>query len=121
MHIPFAVIEFKRKIGETVNITWGATTIVAGYNVYHKNASDKIIQKDSNAVNIERKQSTNDRNLMSSYDSVVMLEIRNVTLEDAGYYNGGSSEISVTSGGGAILVVLGMNCFITKGNNSSLV
>lgn len=121
MHVSFAVIQFKRTIGETVNITWEASTFAAGYNVYHKNVRNEIIRKNSNAFNVKKKQPTKDRNLMSSYDSIVMLEIRNVTLEDAGYYNGGWSENSVTSGGGAILIILGMNCSLTKGNNSSYV
>lgn len=111
-YISSAVIQFKRKIGETVNVTWEASTIPAagGYNIYHKNIRNTISQKNST---IRKEQQTDDRNV------IVMLEIRNVSPEDAGYYNGGSTTSAVMSGGGAILIVLGMKCLFSFLRNSS--
>lgn len=37
----------------------------------------------------------------------MMFEIRNITLDDAGYYNGGTHHDTAMSGGGVVLIVLG--------------
>lgn len=36
-----------------------------------------------------------------------MLEVKNVTLGDAGYFNGGADTKAATSGGGVVLIVYG--------------
>lgn len=107
IYISSAVTQFKGKIGETVNITWEASTFLAsGYNIYHKNIRNTINQKRSN---IGKEQLTDDRNLsIPYYSNIVMLEIRNVSPDDAGYYNSGWSTNAAMLGGGAILIVLGM-------------
>lgn len=107
VYISSAVTQFKKKIGETVNVTLEASKFLAGgNNIYHKNIRNKIIQKGSN---IRKEQPTDDRNLsIPYYSNIVMLEIRNVSPEDAGYYNSGWSTNAAMLGGGAILIVLGM-------------
>lgn len=106
MLISSAVIQFKRKKGETFNITWETSSIPVsgGFDVYYKNVNNTINKLFNwTILNIRRESN------ISSYDSkIVNLEIRNVTPEDAGYYQGGPSTSAVMSGGGAILIVLGM-------------
>lgn len=106
MLISSAVIQSKRKKGETFNITWETSSIPVsgGFDVYYKNVNNTINKLFNwTILNIRRESN------ISSYDSkIVNLEIRNVTPEDAGYYQGGPSTSDVMSGGGAILIVLGM-------------
>lgn len=114
MLISSAVIQFKKKKGETFNITWETSSIPVsgGFDVYYKNVNNTINKLFNwTILNIRREHPTEESNI-SSYDSnIVNLEIRNVTPEDAGYYQGGPSTSAVMSGGGAILIVLGMIFF----------
>lgn len=111
MLISSAVIQFKRKKGETLNITWETSSIPASgdFHVYHKNVNDTINELFNwTILNIRKEHPTEESNI-SAYDSkIVNLEIRNLTRDDAGYYQGGWSTNAVMSGGGAILIVLGM-------------
>lgn len=110
MLISSAVIQFKGKKGETFNITWETSSIPVsgGFDVYYKNVNNTINKLFNWTLLNIREHPTEESNI-SSYDSkIVNLEIRNVTPEDAGYYQGGPSTSAVMSGGGAILIVLGM-------------
>lgn len=111
MLISSAVIQCKRKKGETFNITWETSSIPVsgGFDVYHKNVNNTINKLVNWTIPNKRRERPTEESNISSYDSnIVNLEIRNVTPEDAGYYQGGPSTSAVMSGGGAILIVLGM-------------
>uniref|UniRef100_K1QWP4 Uncharacterized protein n=1 Tax=Magallana gigas TaxID=29159 RepID=K1QWP4_MAGGI len=68
---------------------------------------EEIIHKRSNGVSYGgNNQSTKYTYLTRPFTSInIMFEIRDITLDDAGYYNGGSSAEAAWSGGGVVLVV----------------
>lgn len=111
MLISSAVIQFKGKKGETFNITWETSSILASgvFHVYHKNVNNTVNELlNWTILNISKEHPIEESNVSSYAYKTVNLEIRNVTPEDAGYYQGGPSTSAVMSGGGAILIVLGM-------------
>lgn len=57
----------------------------------------------------EDSQSTKYTYITRPYDSTnITFEIRNITLDDAGYYNGGTLADAAWSGGGVVLIVSGI-------------
>lgn len=84
------------------------------YFVFHKNRiifkiSHSGVKYDGNIV------STKYTYLTIPFTSAnIMFEIRNITLDDAGYYNGETSAAAALSGSGVVLIVSGMFYFLFK-------
>lgn len=104
----FVVLKVKVQNGKSANLSWVAPyfPIAKGYTVYHKDNTTKEILK------IDGKdgpgESDKYKYLTKPYNSTnIMLEVKDVTLGDAGYFNGGGDEKAATSGGGVVLIVYG--------------
>lgn len=103
----------KRKVqnGESAILSWVAPFFPAiNYDIYHTNntcTTQKILQVDGrNGQSTLSKLKYN--YLTKPYNSTnITFEIKNVTLGDAGYYNGGAQEDDATSCGGVVLIVYG--------------
>lgn len=75
------------------------------------NNSHPIIQISSTAVRYQGQQTQSSKYVYLSkpHNSLhISFEIRNITLDDAGYYNSGVSTENAQSGGGVVLIVYGM-------------
>uniref|UniRef100_A0A8W8P1E0 Uncharacterized protein n=1 Tax=Magallana gigas TaxID=29159 RepID=A0A8W8P1E0_MAGGI len=99
------------KVGDTVNLSWTVPFFpVAGlYIVYHTYRENRtIFSVSSSRVSYGGyNQSTKYTYLTRPFASTnIMFEIRDITLDDAGYYNGGTSAEAAWSGGGVVLIVL---------------
>ncbi|XP_065931361.1 uncharacterized protein [Magallana gigas] len=106
----YNVFKIKTKVGDTVNLSWTASFFpVAGqYNVYHTYSENTtIFSIRSNGVSYgESNQSTKYTYLTRPLTSTnIMFEIRDITLDDAGYYNGGVFAEAAWTGGGVVLIV----------------
>ncbi|XP_052692708.1 uncharacterized protein LOC128170987 [Crassostrea angulata] len=106
----YNVSKIKTKIGDRVNISWTASFFpLAGlYNVYHTYGKNKTVfsVRSSGVSYGGNNQSTKYTYLTRPYNSTnIMFEIRDITLDDAGYYNGGTSAGAAWSGGGVVLIV----------------
>lgn len=100
-------MKVKVQNGKSAILSWVAPyfPIAKGYTVYHKDNTTKEILK------IDGKdgpgESDKYKYLTKPYNSTnIMLEVKDVTLGDAGYFNGGD-EKAATSGGGVVLIVYG--------------
>lgn len=106
----YNVVKMKTKIGDTVNVSWTASFFPASgqYNVYHTFRENRtIISIGSSEVSygvgtVSKKYAYLTRPFNSTN---IMFEIRDITLGDAGYYNGGISSDAAWSGGGVVLIV----------------
>nr|XP_034322748.1 carcinoembryonic antigen-related cell adhesion molecule 5 [Crassostrea gigas] len=108
--LTFNVFKVKTKVGDTVNLSWTAPFFpVAGrYLVYHTYRENRTIfsVRSSGVSYGGYNQSTKYTYLTRPFASTnIMFKIRNITLDDAGYYNGGSWAGSAWSGGGVVLIV----------------
>uniref|UniRef100_A0A8W8P7N7 Uncharacterized protein n=1 Tax=Magallana gigas TaxID=29159 RepID=A0A8W8P7N7_MAGGI len=106
----YKVFKIKTKVGDIVNLSWTAPFFpVAGqYNVYHTYSENRtIFRVRSSGVNYEgNNQSTKYTYLTRPFTSIsIMFSISDITLDDAGYYNGGMSAEAAWSGGGVVLIV----------------
>uniref|UniRef100_A0A8W8MZ96 Ig-like domain-containing protein n=1 Tax=Magallana gigas TaxID=29159 RepID=A0A8W8MZ96_MAGGI len=106
----FKVSKVKTQIGETVNLSWNASffPLAGQYNVYHTYSENRtIFSVRSNGVSYGgNDQSTKYTYLTRPYNSInIMFAIRDITLDDAGYYRGGSWAGAAWSGGGVVLIV----------------
>ncbi|XP_052715016.1 uncharacterized protein LOC128188166 [Crassostrea angulata] len=104
--LTYTVLKVKVQNGKSANLSWVAPyfPIAKGYTVYHKDNTTKEILK------IDGKdgpgESDKYKYLTKPYNSTnIMLEVKDVTLGDAGYFNGGADEKAATSGGGVVLIV----------------
>lgn len=100
------------QIGDPVNISWTAAffPITGQYNVYHTYKVNKtIFQLQNEGIlygghNVSNKY----RYITRPYNSVnISFEIRDTTVDDAGYYAGGPTADSAWSGGEVVLIVSG--------------
>uniref|UniRef100_K1Q929 Uncharacterized protein n=1 Tax=Magallana gigas TaxID=29159 RepID=K1Q929_MAGGI len=108
--LTYNVFKIKTKVGDTVNLSWTAPFFpVAGqYNVYHTYSENRTIFsiRSSGVSYGGNNQSTKYTYLTRPFTSTnIMFSIRDITLDDAGYYNGGTSDEAAWSGGGVVLVV----------------
>lgn len=104
----FVVLKVKVQNGISANLSWVAPffPIAERYTVYHKNNTTNIILK-IHRVNGPGK-SDKYKYLTKPYNSTnIKLEVKDVTLGDAGYFNGGADKKAATSGGGVVLIVYG--------------
>eukprot|EP00105_Crassostrea_gigas_P020958 XP_011439895.1 PREDICTED: uncharacterized protein LOC105337033 [Crassostrea gigas] len=115
--LTYNVSKIKTKVGDTVNLSWTASFFpkAGQYNVYHTYRENRtIFDVRSNGVrygeNINN-NSTKYTYLTRPYNSTnVMFEIRDITLDNAGYYNGGTTTGAAWTGGGVVLVVSSKLC-----------
>nr|XP_034322741.1 uncharacterized protein LOC109617562 isoform X2 [Crassostrea gigas] len=106
----YNVFKIKIKVGDTVNLSWTAPFFpVAGlYIVYHTYRENRTVFRiESSGVSYGGyNQSSKYTYLTRPCNSTnIMFEIRDITLDDAGYYNGGSNDEAAWSGGGVVLIV----------------
>ena len=102
------VSKIESKEGDSVTISWTAPFFPqAGvYTIYHPNKANRsIIQVTSNTVTT---QNSKYEYLSQPFNSTnITFMLRNITLDDAGYYAGGFGTEAAWSGGGVVLIVLG--------------
>ena len=97
-------------MGDSVEISWTAPYFprAGHYNIYHTNEQNKripIISVTSNKVTTQNK---NYEYLSQPlYSTNITFMIRDITLDDAGYYAGGYKAEDAWSGSGVVLIVLG--------------
>lgn len=101
-------MKVKVQNGISANLSWVAPffPMAERYTVYHKNNTTNIILK-IHRVNGPGK-SDKYKYLTKPYNSTnIKLEVKYVTLGDAGYFNSGADKKAATSGGGVVLIVYG--------------
>lgn len=106
----YKVSKVKAQIGGRAIMRWTASSFPSAgqYHVYHTYKENRtILSISSSGVNYgEDTQTTKYAYTSRPFDSTnIEFEIRNITLEDAGYYNGGMSADAGWSGGGVVLIV----------------
>uniref|UniRef100_A0A8W8P3Z9 Uncharacterized protein n=1 Tax=Magallana gigas TaxID=29159 RepID=A0A8W8P3Z9_MAGGI len=109
-NMTYNVFKIKTKVGHTVNLSWTVPffPLSGQYNAYHTYRENRtILSVRSSGVSYEGKnQSTKYTYLTRPFGSTnIMFEIRDITLDDAGYYNGGTTAEAAWSGGGVVLIV----------------
>ena len=95
-------------MGDSVEISWTAPFFprAGHYNIYHTNKENiSIIQVTFNNVTTRNSKYEYLSQPLNSTNITFM--IRNITLDDAGYYAGGIGPAFAWSGGGVVLIVLG--------------
>lgn len=102
------VSKVKSQIGGRKNISWTAAFFpFTRYIIYHINKENRtalIMQVYHEGATLSPKYSYLTRPFNSTN---IMFEIRNITLDDAGYYYGGIFFNGAVFGGGVILIVSG--------------
>ena len=86
-----------------MNISWTASFFprAGSYNVYY--TDNVIIQINQNRATLSRSKY---QYVSRPYNSTnIAFEIRDITADDAGYYNGGITAQAAWSGGGVVLIV----------------
>lgn len=104
----FVVLKVKVQNGESANLSWVAPFFPSaqGYTIFHTNNTIQGILKIDGTY--RQGQSTKYEYLTEPYNSTnITFEIENVTLGDAGYYNGGAKADEATACGGVVLIVYG--------------
>ena len=110
LQYPFPVSKIIKSVGESVEISWTAPFFpqAGKYNIYHTNDENKsipIIEIDLKNRPPQKEKYTYLSQPLNSTN--IMFMIRDITLDDAGYYAGGTSVKAALSGGGVVLIVLG--------------
>ncbi|XP_052710528.1 uncharacterized protein LOC128184926 isoform X2 [Crassostrea angulata] len=108
----YNVSKVKTQIGGKTNISWTAAyfPFSGQYYVYHTYKENRtILSISSSGVNYgEDTQTSKYAYTSRPFNSTnIVFEIRDITLDDAGYYNGGLSADAAWSGGGVVLIVSG--------------
>lgn len=103
-------MKVKVQNGKSAILSWVAPFFPAiKYEIYHTNnkcTTQKILEVDGK--NGPKASKLKYEYLTKPYNSTnITFEIKNVTLGDAGYYNGGVQEDHATSCGGVVLIVYG--------------
>ena len=104
----FPVSKIESKENESVTISWTAPFFpkAGAYTIYHPNkANISIIQVTSNTVTTQNRKYEYLSQPLNSTNITFM--IKDITLDDAGYYAGGIKAEDAWSGGGVVLIVLG--------------
>ncbi|XP_052696277.1 uncharacterized protein LOC128174891 [Crassostrea angulata] len=106
-NITYEVTKVKSLIGKAVNVSWTASYFPKSgiYDVYHSKKNKKIFQIRSNGENMSLTKYIYNTRPYSSEN--ISFEITNITMDDAGYYNGGEHLTAAGSGGGVVLIVKG--------------
>uniref|UniRef100_A0A8W8J2B0 Ig-like domain-containing protein n=1 Tax=Magallana gigas TaxID=29159 RepID=A0A8W8J2B0_MAGGI len=100
----------KAQIGGSAIIRWTASSFpsTGQYLIYHRYKENRtILSINSSGVNYgEDTQTTKYAYTSRPFSSTnIVFEIRDITLDDAGYYNGGLSADAAWAGGGVVLIV----------------
>nr|XP_022310242.1 uncharacterized protein LOC111115704 isoform X1 [Crassostrea virginica] len=108
--LTYNVSKINKTVGDSVEISWTAPFFpqAGTYYMYHTNEQNKsipIISVTSNKVTTENKKYEYLSQPLNSTNITFM--IRDITLDDAGYYAGGTWVGASWSGGGVVLIVLG--------------
>ena len=105
----FSVQKTFSQTGQSVTLSWSTAFFPSAgvYTVYHTNKDNKsIIELTSNGVTNMQKEKYEYHS--HPYNSThISFEIKNVSLEDAGYYAGGVTSEAAWLEGGSILIVNG--------------
>nr|XP_022306469.1 carcinoembryonic antigen-related cell adhesion molecule 1-like isoform X2 [Crassostrea virginica] len=105
-NMTYKVSKIESNVGESVNISWTAPyfPLAGTYTVYHTgNVNRSIIEVTSSyATFIQTKYEYYSRPFTSTN---INFNVRDITRDDAGYYNGGFSPAAAWSGGGVVLIV----------------
>lgn len=104
----------KVRKGESANLSWVVPYFpLAGYHIYHTVKNSNVILRVNH--NGQQESDIKYKYLTRPYNSTnVMFEIKDVTLDDAGYYNGGEVLDKAGSCGGIVLIVNGESVSILK-------
>ncbi|XP_052710525.1 uncharacterized protein LOC128184925 [Crassostrea angulata] len=106
--VTYNVSKVKSQIGGKKNISWTAAFFpITKYNIYHINKENRtasIMHVYHEGAKLSPKYSYLTRPFNSTN---ILFEIRNITLDDAGYYNGGTNFHDARFGGGVLLIVSG--------------
>lgn len=104
----------KVRKGESANLSWVVPYFpLAGYHIYHTVKNSNVILRVNH--NGPQESDIKYKYLTRPYNSTnVMFEIKDVTLDDAGYYNGGETLDKARSCGGVVLIVNGESVSILK-------
>nr|XP_022305662.1 uncharacterized protein LOC111112451 isoform X2 [Crassostrea virginica] len=107
--LTYNVSKIKKTVGDSVEISWTAPFFpqAGDYNIYHTNEQNKsipIISLTSNKVTTQNKKYEYLSQPLNSTNITFM--IRDITLDDAGYYAGGTWVGASRSGGGVVLIIL---------------
>nr|XP_022311879.1 carcinoembryonic antigen-related cell adhesion molecule 6-like [Crassostrea virginica] len=102
----YSVSKVESHVGDSVNISWTAPFFSeAGvYTIYHTGKINRSIIEvtSSSATFVQTKYEYHSR----PYDSTnIAFEIKDITRDDASYYNGGVFPAAAWSGGGVVLIV----------------
>lgn len=106
----YRVSKVKTHIGSRTNISWTAAffPLTGQYHVFHTYKENRTIFSVSRS-GVRFKGDTSSTKysyLARSFNSTdILFEIRDITLDDAGYYNGGAATDAAWSGGGVVLIV----------------
>nr|XP_022307624.1 uncharacterized protein LOC111113625 [Crassostrea virginica] len=117
--IIYNVSKIELKEGDNATIFWSAPFFptARAYTIYHTNKANRsIIQVNSNNVTTQNRKYEYLSQPLNSTNITFM--IRNITLDDAGYYAGGIKAEDAWSGGGVVLIVPGIP--LTPNINGSL-
>ena len=102
----FVVSKIESNVDNSVKISWTAPFFpkAGKYTIYHTNKVNRsIISVYSNDVTLDQtKYEYHSRPLTSTN---ISFEIKDITPDDAGYYNGGTKTKAAWSGGGVVLIV----------------
>eukprot|EP00105_Crassostrea_gigas_P035269 XP_019919417.1 PREDICTED: uncharacterized protein LOC105319680 [Crassostrea gigas] len=103
--LSYKVLKEKVRKGESANLSWVVPYFPrGGYHIYHtvKNSNEilTVNHNGSRESDIKYKYLTRPNNSTN-----IMFEIKDVTLDDAGYYNGGEALDKARSCGGVVLIV----------------
>nr|XP_022306353.1 uncharacterized protein LOC111112816 isoform X3 [Crassostrea virginica] len=102
----YKVSKIEGNVENSVKISWTAPFFpkAGDYIIYHTNKVNRsIISVCSNDVTLDQtKYEYHSRPLTSTN---ISFEIKNITPDDAGYYNGGTKAEAAGSGGGVVLIV----------------
>ena len=104
----FSVSKIESKEKDSVTISWTTPYFpqTGDYTIYHTNKANRsIIQVTSKKVTPDIKKYEYLSQPLNSTNITFM--IRDITLDDAGYYSGGPHTENAWSGGGVVLIVLG--------------
>ena len=106
----FSVQKAFSQTGQSVTLSWSIAFFPSAgvYTIYHTNRDNRsIIELTSNGVSKMQKEKYEYHSY--PYNSThISFEIKNVSLEDAGYYAGGVTPEAILREGGIILIVNGM-------------
>lgn len=103
-------MKVKVQNGKSAILSWVAPYFPATqYVIYHTNNKSTIKYiLEVDGKNRQKASKLKYEYLTEPYNSTnITFEIKNVTLGDAGYYNGGAQKDDATSCGGVVLIVYG--------------